>query len=83
MALEKVERGAERAFVLAIPAKDEVQGVADAAAAQVSQQLTVSIGLVKPFVHLGERIGADALQADVDVQQAAALSQVQKRFVTA
>jgi len=79
--LEECERGGEGALALALPAKHEVQRITDATPAEVGQHFAVTVNLVEPLVHLGERVGVDALQANVDVQQTTALGQVEELCV--
>ena len=83
MFLKELERGVEGAFGLAVPAENEIQGIADAAAAEARQHFVVFANLVKPLVHALEGPGVDALHADVDVQQAAPLRQVHEGRVVA
>ena len=80
---KEVQGTAESARGLTVPAKNEVQGIADAAPAEIGQHFSVLRGLVKPFVHALEGVGIEALDADVDVQEAAALGQVQELSVIA
>src|ERR1019366_3621013 len=63
--LKEVQGGTEGPCGLAVPAKDEIQGIADAAPAEVGQHFSVARGLVKPLVHALQRLGIEALDADV------------------
>ena len=74
--VQEFESVFEDALLLGVPAKNKVQRVADSAPTQVAEHLAVAIHFVEILVHALERVAVDAFQTHVDVQQAAALSQV-------